>query len=263
MDEELLEGGNTHDAILRVGGTVRRPTGPWTSGVHALLRHLEKAGFDGAPRVLGVDKTGREVLTFVEGEVVYPGRVDLLAMDSALAEVARLIRSLHDAVAGFDGREYEWSDRGSDGAPDGEIVCHNDLAPWNLVRRPGGGWAFVDWDLAAPGDREWDVAWALLTLVPLMDDDTPSAATMHRLRVFREAYGPAGLGPSVVDLAVARCEREAHLIKSLGTAGERPYARLLAEGHDLIWASAAEHVAGHAEEWKGAFSPSPAPPGSA
>jgi hypothetical protein len=247
VDEERLEGGNTHAEIVRVGDTVRRPVGPWTPGVHALLRHLEAAGFEGAPRVVGFDEHGREVLTFVPGDVVYPDHVDLIAPDEALAEVAYLIRAFHDAVAAFDGRGFEWSHRGGDGSAGGELVCHNDLAPWNLVRRPDAGWAFVDWDLAAPGRREWDVAWSLLTLIPLMPYSTiPGADVSRRLRVFRDAYG--ALDPSVLDVAVERCVREAHLIRT-----DPAYARLLSEGHDAIWADAGEHVARHLPEWKEAL----------
>jgi hypothetical protein len=40
---------------VRVGGAVHRPVRPWTPAVHAVLRHLAAAGYDGAPRVLGVD----------------------------------------------------------------------------------------------------------------------------------------------------------------------------------------------------------------
>lgn len=247
MDEELLTGGNTHAEILRIGDTVRRPTGPWTPGVHALLRHLETAGFDGAPRVLGMDEDGREVLTFVPGDVVYPDHLDLVAPDAALAEVAALIRSFHEAVRDFDGGGYEWSHRGADGLGGGELVCHNDLAPWNLVRRHSGGWVFVDWDLAAPATREWDIAWALLTLIPLAPDFTiPAADIPHRLRVFRDAYGD--LPPGVIDVAVARCTREVELIRS-----DPAYERLLAERHDVIWAASAAHVARHAADWKDAL----------
>lgn len=256
MDEELLEGGNTHDRIVRIGDTVRRPAGPWTPGVHALLRHLERAGFEGAPRVLGVDELGREVLTFVAGDVVYPDHVDVLAPDTALAEIAALIRSFHDMVAGFDGRPFTWSDRGSDGTPGGDVLCHNDLAPWNLVRRPDGGWTFVDWDLAAPGSRAWDLAWALLTMVPLTPDlEDEEHDVPRRLRVFQAAYGRDEVTPDVIDTALARCRREADLIRTLGARGEKPYARLLAEGHAEIWAAAGDHVKEHATAWKEALSP--------
>jgi hypothetical protein len=36
-DEQPFEGGNI-TAVVRVGDTVRRATGPWTPAVHALLR---------------------------------------------------------------------------------------------------------------------------------------------------------------------------------------------------------------------------------
>lgn len=68
MQQEIpLRGGNV-STVVRVGNTVRRNTGPWTPSVHALLRHLERVGFTGAPRVLGVDEHNREVLSYVEGE---------------------------------------------------------------------------------------------------------------------------------------------------------------------------------------------------
>jgi hypothetical protein len=54
--------------IVRRGDTVLRPVGSWSPAVHEYLRHLESAGFDGSPRVLGVD--GRfEVLSYLGGEV--------------------------------------------------------------------------------------------------------------------------------------------------------------------------------------------------
>jgi hypothetical protein len=70
--EELLPGG-TLTTATRCGDTVRRPTGFWSPSVHALLRHLDEAGFSGAPRFLGIDAQGREMLTYVHGDVTIDG----------------------------------------------------------------------------------------------------------------------------------------------------------------------------------------------
>jgi hypothetical protein len=69
VEEIQLSGGGITSGVVRVGGTVRRPAGPWTRTVHAYLRHLERQGFSGAPRVLGFDEQGREVLSFLDGVV--------------------------------------------------------------------------------------------------------------------------------------------------------------------------------------------------
>ena len=53
---------------------MRRPVHGNSPLVHALLKHLEDVGFAGAPRFLGIDSAGREVLTYVAGEVA-GGRV--------------------------------------------------------------------------------------------------------------------------------------------------------------------------------------------
>jgi len=251
--EEPLTGGNTSAEVVKVGSTVRRPTGPWTPSVHALLGHLERRGFDGAPRAIGIDERGREILTFVDGQVVWPDHFDLVAEDRPLAEVAALIRRYHQAVVDFPspaGRP--WSDRGGDPRGPGEVLCHNDLAPWNLVRGVAG-WAFIDWDLAAPGRLAWDLAWALLSFVPLLPHSRLGLeATRHRIGVFREGYGAAGFPRDILAVALERCGREAQLIRDLGPRGEPPYARLLAEGHLEIWAAAETHIRRHAPHWQAA-----------
>ncbi|MFF5229772.1 hypothetical protein [Dactylosporangium sp. NPDC000521] len=99
---QRLAGGFDNGAV-RVGDTVRRAAGVWTPAVHSLLRHLETAGFDRAPRALGLDDQGREVLSFLPGTVVgarrpWPGWVH---SDDALRQVAGWLRDYHAAVATF------------------------------------------------------------------------------------------------------------------------------------------------------------------
>src|SRR5690242_2685586 len=99
-DETPLHGGNV-TAVVRVGNTVRRPTGPWSAAVHSLLRHLEGRGFDGAPRFRGLDSQGREILTFLPGEV---GRYPLplyMWSEAVLTGAARLLRRYHDATRDY------------------------------------------------------------------------------------------------------------------------------------------------------------------
>lgn len=97
-DEIPLLGGDVTAGVVRVGSTVRRPTGAHSPLVHAMLQHLERVGFAGAPRFLGIDERGREILTYVEGEVAgrpWPGWV---GDEHRIASVARLVRELDDAM---------------------------------------------------------------------------------------------------------------------------------------------------------------------
>jgi len=229
-------GGNTHESIIRVGDTVRRPAGPWTPAVHALLQHLEAAGFDAAPRALGLDDEGREVVTYAAGNVVWPDHFDVLESDGALAEIAQLIRGYHDVVATFSPpSDAQWWDLAADPSGVAEVICHNDLAPWNLVRAAGGGWTFIDWDLAAPGRRSWDLGWALLSFIPLTPDrPLDDNAIARRLRVFMAAYGAPDELESALACAIERGAHEA--------------ASKLAK-HAEIWAGAAERVSANAARW--------------
>jgi hypothetical protein len=72
VTEQRLPGGRSFGAV-RAGDEVRRPAQPWTATVHSVLRHLEDAGFDGAPRARGLDEQGRERLTFLPGQTMGEG----------------------------------------------------------------------------------------------------------------------------------------------------------------------------------------------
>lgn len=191
--EQLLAGAGKGRQVWRVGGTVRRETGPWTPAVHALLRYLEAVGFDGAPRVLGIDAHGREVLTFIDGQEGRHVRHDA----PTLTAVGQLIRRFHDAVEGFQPpRDSQWRSARPGGAGDGSpIICHNDLAPYNTIYRARSPVAFIDWDLAAPAPAIRDVAHAAWAFVPLYTDEDcariglPVEPRGPRLRRFCDGYG--------------------------------------------------------------------------
>lgn len=177
---------------MRVGNTVRRPQRATSEATHALLDHLASVGFDGAPRFLGVDPQGREVLSYVAGEAVTPPYPRWALTDEALRSVAGLLRRYHAAVEGFDSSPYIWP--ASPPAPfDGELVSHNDPNLDNVVFQNRRAVALIDFDLASPGSRLWDVAATARLWSPLRSEedvvDLRRGQSLRRLRLFVEAYG--------------------------------------------------------------------------
>jgi hypothetical protein len=169
QQEIPLHGGNT-SIVVRSGDTVRRNAGPWTPAVHALLRHLEYVGFTGAPRALGIDERGREVLSYLEGECGEYPLAPHWVTDEALVTVATMLRMFHDAQYGFRPPPGAvWRSFGPP-PPDTEVICHHDAAPHNVIWRPDGTLSLIDFDLASPGARIYDVAYAAWTWVPLFSD---------------------------------------------------------------------------------------------
>ena len=189
--------------MVRRGDRLLRPMGPWSAAVHEYLRNLEAAGFDGAPRVLGIEG-GREVLTFIGGDVANdpswePGHGHRLPpyaqTEMALRGAAELIRRLHRASAGFRPAITSYRFRPYPPKP-GEIVSHGDLGPWNTVYRNGMPVAFIDWDAAQPIEPLADLASAAWTFVPLAPPEQLTEAGFDpvpdlpaRLRTFVDAYG--------------------------------------------------------------------------
>src|SRR6478735_9465127 len=197
-DEIPLPGGNVGGAVL-VGDTVRRPTGPWTPAVHELLDFLAAAGLPHVPRVLGIDERGREILSYLPGEVVPIGEREL--SDGQLASAAAWLREYHRVVAGFPRGRRRWRFVEAALQP-GQIVCHHDSAMYNMAFDGDELVGVFDWDVAGPGIPLDDVAmfaWNSAVLFP----DADAAEVAHALRTIADGYG--GLDPhEVLDHVVTR-----------------------------------------------------------
>jgi hypothetical protein len=186
VGDERLPGGFV-TPVVRVGNTVRRRPPEDPEFVHALLEWFERLGWGGAPKFLGTDELGREVLSVVDGHVAWAqDQPPSVTSDASLARVAALVREFHDLTAG------------TPLAAGAEVVCHNDLSPKNTAYRDGGTGlapvAFIDWDIAAPGRRMHDVAhvcWQYVGLGPCCCDPADAG---RRMRLICDAYGLADRG---------------------------------------------------------------------
>lgn len=203
--------------------------------MHVLLRHLAEAGFDGAPRVLGIDEKGREVLDFVEGEVGHYPLSEPVRSQTALVSAGRLLRRYHDATADLASRAGTGWQFGP--LEPVEVVCHGDFAPYNCVFRDAKAVAIIDFDTARPGPRSWDLAYALYRFAPLTDPangdgfgDTLEQA--HRARQFLDAYGASHeLRTGAVEALGPRLHALVAFMRASAAAGDESFARHIAEGH--------------------------------
>ena len=195
-DQILLTGGRTTPGVVRVGQTVRRPSALNSDFVHRLLRYLEAVGFDGVPRSLGRDGEGRDMLSWIEGEV--PLELSAAHSDAVLAAAARLIRRYHDATAPLLAAPAAV-------AAGLEVICHNDLSPCNFVFCGGAPVAVIDFDAAVPGTRAHDLGYAAWLWLDLGGTEVTVPEQRHRLGVFLDAYGP---GPTRAEVVAAILHRQ-------------------------------------------------------
>lgn len=195
--EIALPAGDVTVGVVRVGDTVRRPHQDTSARVASYLAHLDAVGFEGAPRFLGRDGRGRDVLTFLTGEVPGDPVEPWAARDDVLPGVGRLLRRLHDASVGFalPSRSVE-PGRPLPRYPDGEaqLVTHRDVTPQNTVFRAGQAWGVVDFDLCGNTTRSIDLVNTAMHWVPLCHPVDRAHAhdgidAPARLRSLYDAYG--------------------------------------------------------------------------
>ena len=248
-----LAGGNASAAVVRIGDTVRRSPGSRHSGVARLLDHLAALDFDAAPKHLGRDASGREVLSFLRGQTRQPATFwnDLAAAEAA----AQLLRRFHDASASLPHSAehdwaYVWPDRTAH-----EVICHNDPSPFNIVFAEGMPRGLIDFDLAGPGPRLYDLGFLAYWVTPL-DFSAPdmSAAAIDdlrsgspRLHAICDAYDITNRGafPSMVAIALDRLASPEMAARTMGDAAAR---RLESHGHFAHWRQSAIGFADHQDQ---------------
>jgi Ser/Thr protein kinase RdoA (MazF antagonist) len=139
------------------------------------------------------------------------------------------------------------------GAP--SIVCHNDVAGWNLVVGKDR-WAFIDWDAAGPRPPIWDVAYAAAWIVPIGADTdalgwTAAPDVQARLAALADGYGlDAADRARLPDVIVARIRSSRDHMRRRAEAGIAPWDRLWAGGHGARWTATLRYAERHAPEWR-------------
>lgn len=238
-----------------MGGTVRRVGRSWSSDVLELLRHVEGRG--GAPRALGFDDRGREVLSYVDGAA----GVDLpeggpvpedhwVWRDDVLVRLGALVRGYHDAAATFPWNGRKWQVPVREPV---ETVCHNDLKPGNVIFRDGLPVALIDWESAGPGPRAWDLGYAAWYWVPFWSEERSRAAGLptgiaDKARRYRLLLAGYGVEPDVGDLrtGIERMRQYLEHLRGLVAAGSEWEVRMARLGHHDELAREIEWVAEHA-----------------
>jgi Ser/Thr protein kinase RdoA (MazF antagonist) len=167
-----------------------------------VLVRLERAGFEGAPRWLGTDESGRDILSWIDGETftergtMHPFVGDpaqkVTFTDPQLGDVFRFLRRYHDALAD-------------------DPVCHGDFGPWNLVWRDGHPVGLIDFDDVRRADASEDVAYALRAFVSYGFADTEPPELVRRTQLALDAYGATFDVPAILaeeyDRVEERCRR--------------------------------------------------------
>ncbi len=249
--EHELSGGNVAAKVIRLGKTVRKPITESTSSVEAFLQHLSQSGFLHSPHSFGRDDAGRYVLEFIEGETITHPELLTLA---DLQTVAGVIRDLHRAASSFPPpRSAVWNVAIQ---PDREeLICHNDLGAWNLIRS-GSGWVFIDWDGSGPASRLWDLAYAAQSIVHLAYGGDPAKDAI-RLRTFVDAYGLEQSEREQFPQLLSRRTRAGYDLLERGALESiEPWARIYKLDNGEYWRKAAEYVREHEAVWASALSSS-------
>lgn len=193
-EPEVLAGGAANRGrVVRIGDRVHRPRRKGADVAEALLQHLEAVGYEGSPRFLGHDDDGRQVLSFLPGDVYLDHRPPWVEDDEAnaraLGRIAAAVRELHEATAGF--APPPGSEPFRPLPLPGAVWNHADVHYGNTVFDGETPIGFIDWECCAPGSATYDPATLLFSARcprPDRDDASRERSALLAVEAILEGY---------------------------------------------------------------------------
>lgn len=230
--EEKLIGGNMTE-VIRVGDRVFRLTGYWSPTVHRLLLHLQEKNFAHSPKFFGLEQE-REVIEFIPGLVPQYPLSDFVLSHDSISRAAKMLRGFHDATRDFVHLPSDhWRVPELLREPV-EIICHNDFSPYNTVFRDDLPIAMIDFDVAAPGPRVWDLAFAVYRFTHLCEISNglkiPESTLRDEIKLFCTQYGFSS-DREVLETIPVRLTVLCSTIERLASEGHAGVIRNVENGH--------------------------------
>ena len=258
-------GGNTSE-VFRKGNKVCRKQKKNSKTVQRLLVHLKNCGFEFSPVFFGTEGD-YEILSYIEGVCYepeeYPFTAERKIQLGIIKRMAGILRKFHDCTASFIcTSDDEWW-LSYNGKYEKEVICHNDVATYNVTFKDDMPCGIIDFDTCCPAPRIWDIAYAVYRFVPLQEEFYDAEADAVRkynsekdaefrkiaIKAFFEEYGmdmPNDFSEAVTERLTAMAD----LILTEADKGNEDFVRMLDEGHRDFYLGEAEFIAKHFNEWR-------------
>lgn len=172
MKDVKFKHGESGRTVLKKGNKVYKPVSNNYKFSHSVLTFLEEKGFKYSPRVFGVDKKDREIISYIDGEPIVFDPIPLKISIKAM----QILREFHDILSEFT---------------EEETICHLDYAPWNILIKDNSIVGIIDFDGIYAGNRITDITYAIWTFLNLGCDNLiiPDDLQIKNLMTMLKAYG--------------------------------------------------------------------------
>lgn len=260
MKKEIL-GGNVNQAIEKKENKIYRNSN-WNNNIHEFLQFLETKHFAGVPRFLGIDENNREILSYLPGYVPgnsFPNCQEFVWNRQNLILTAQFMRKFHDISSEFL-KQTNW-EQGPFQKCDYEVICHNDAAPYNFVYEDKKMTGLIDFDVAYPGMRLWDIAYTLYTTIPLSSYQPELDGTVRfyegkdadirkeRIQIFFRSYGME-IPVDLFSWVIRRLEELCNFIQQEAQAGNAAFKEMVNNGEITYYQNEINFIKENCYAWK-------------
>jgi len=168
-----LSGGRTTEGVVKIADTVRRPHKDTSDYANEVLTFLRGNNFSYCPEFLGIDESGRNTYTYIDGFV--PDDIGNTTIEQ-LCTFMKIVREFHDRSTIF----LNSTDK---------VLCHNDLSPCNTIFLNKEPVAIIDWDDVSVGERWQDLVYIIWLWINIGSHKRDEIDVIRQMKKALFSYG--------------------------------------------------------------------------
>lgn len=229
---------------------VYRPKTSYSFLINNFVQHLNRSGFTYSPTFIACNES-TDVFSYISGNSIDLNELkDIQQHKQLLKALADILKQFHDIGSSYINTHssYFLDYTGNDPL---ETICHNDIAPYNMLWENHQITGLIDFETICPAPRSWDIVYAAYRFIGLGQErctylkklnDKRQKETIRELSHYFGVCCDYPFSEFFLNTLIERLQSLVNLFDREVSKDNEAFIRMKEEGHQEFYRSEIQYI---------------------